>query len=403
MDLEIASELYYNYFKYKENTLTKRRIRHSEISKLINKLDDKIFNVTKQGESYSGRDISLITAGSGGKKIFMWSQMHGDESTATMALFDIFNFLSVRDGFDSLRQKIFNNASLYFLPMVNPDGAEEFKRENYLDIDINRDAIRMQTPEGKILRNTFDMIKADFGFNLHDQNIRYTAGNSYKTATISFLAPLFDEGGSINVTRGNAIKTISSLTRIISNYIPGHIARYEEDFEPRSFGDTFQGLGTSTILIESGGWKDDDQKQFIRKLNFILLISAILIIINKDYEKESYELYNNLSFNKEYLYDLVLRNLKIKNEDKITLIDIGINNNEDIIGTAGQTKIISSIEEIGDLSNIYGNEEFDLAGYFAESTSGKLKKGGEPNIQLKKGGKLKYTIANGNLINPSQD
>jgi hypothetical protein len=403
MDIETASELYYNYFKYKENILTKRRIRHSEISQLINKLDDKIFHVTKQGESYSGRDINLITAGKGEKKIFMWSQMHGDESTATMALFDIFNFLSVRDGFDSLRQKIFNNVSLYFLPMVNPDGAEEFKRENYLDIDINRDAIRMQTPEGKILRNTFDMIKADFGFNLHDQNIRYTAGNSYKTATISFLAPLFDQGGSINVTRGNAIKTIGSLARIISNYIPGHIARYEEDFEPRSFGDTFQGLGTSTILIESGGWKDDNEKQFIRKINFILLISAILIIIDKDYEKESFELYNNLSFNKEYLYDLVLRNLKIKNEDKISLIDIGINNNEDTCGESDKNKVVSNIEEIGDLSNIYGNEEFDLDDYLVESSGGKLKKGVAPNIQIKKGRKIKYTITKGNLINPSQD
>ena len=193
MDFEFAAALYYNYFKYKENLLATRRIKHSDISKLINRLDDKIFDVSKQGESYSGRDINLITTGKGEKKIFMWSQMHGDESTATMALFDIFNFLSGSDGFDSVRQKMFNNVSLYFLPMVNPDGAEEFKRGNYLDIDINRDAIRMQSPEGKILRNTFDMIEADFGFNLHDQNIRYTAGNSYKTAAISFLAPLFDQ------------------------------------------------------------------------------------------------------------------------------------------------------------------------------------------------------------------
>ena len=191
MDFEFAAALYYNYFKYKENSLTTRRIKHSDISNLIHRLDDKIFNVSKQGKSYSGRDINLITAGKGEKKIFMWSQMHGDESTATMAFFDIFNFLSGSDGFDSVRQKIFNNASLYFLPMVNPDGAENFRRGNYLDIDINRDAIRMQSPEGKILRNSFDMIKADFGFNLHDQNIRYTAGNSYKTAAISFLAPPF--------------------------------------------------------------------------------------------------------------------------------------------------------------------------------------------------------------------
>ena len=399
MDFEFAAALYYNYFKYKENLLATRRIKHSDISKLINRLDDKIFDVSKQGESYSGRDINLITTGKGEKKIFMWSQMHGDESTATMALFDIFNFLSGSDGFDSVRQKMFNNVSLYFLPMVNPDGAEEFKRGNYLDIDINRDAIRMQSPEGKILRNTFDMIEADFGFNLHDQNIRYTAGNSYKTAAISFLAPLFDQRGSVNVTRENAIKIISSLTRIMNNYIPGHISKYEVDYEPRSFGDTFQGLGTSTILVESGGWKDDNEKQFIRKLNFILLLSAINIIIDNDYDNESSELYNDLPFNQESLYDLILRNLTIKNENKVSLIDIGINNNEDYDENSGNTKIISCIEEIGDLTNFYGNEECDLAGYYAEPTSERLRIGDTANILIKKDEQIKYKIANGNLIN----
>jgi len=398
MDFEFAPALYCNYFNYKEKSLTTRRFRHSDISKLIDRLDDKIFHVSKQGESYSGKDINLITTGRGKKKIFMWSQMHGDESTATMALFDIFNFLSERDGFDSVRQKIFNNASLYFLPMVNPDGAEEFKRGNYLDIDVNRDAIRMQSPEGKILRNTFDMIKADFGFNLHDQNIRYTAGNTNKTAAISFLAPLFDQRGSVNITRGNAIKIISGLIRIMNNYIPGHISKYEEDYEPRSFGDTFQGLGTSTILIESGGWKNDKEKQFIRKLNFILLLSAIEIIIDNDYDNESYELYNNLPFNKECLYDLILRNLRIKNENKVSLIDIGINNNEDFDESSGNTKIISCIEEIGDLTNFYGNEDCDLTGYYVEQIGGRLKIGDTTNILIKKDGLIKYKIGDGKLF-----
>ncbi len=356
--------------------------------------------MSKQGESYLGRDINLITTGKGKKKIFMWSQMHGDESTATMALFDIFNFLSGADGFDSARQKIFNNASLYFLPMVNPDGAEQFRRGNHLDIDINRDAIRMQSPEGRILRNTFDMIKADFGFNLHDQNTRYTVGDSHKTAAISFLAPLFDQKGTINVTRGNAIKIISSLTRIMNKYISGHISKYEEDYEPRSFGDTFQGLGTSTILIESGGWKEDKEKQFIRKLNFILLLSAINIIIDNDYDNETYELYNNLSFNKESLYDLILRNLRIKNENKVSLIDIGINNNEDFDENSGKAKIISCIENIGDLTNFYGNAEFDLSGYYVEPDNGRLRIGDTSNILIKKDEKIRYKISNGNLINP---
>jgi len=399
MDFEFATALYYNYFKYKENRLITRRIKHSDITALIKNLDNNIFVVSKQGESYSGREINIITTGSGEKRIFMWSQMHGDESTATMAIFDIFNFLSGNDGFNSIREKIFKNTSLYFLPMVNPDGAEYSRRGNYLDIDINRDAIRLQSPEGKILRKSFDKINADFGFNLHDQNIRYTVGNSYKTATISFLAPLFNQGGSVNKTRGNAIKLISGLTRIVSNYIPGHIARYEEEYEPKSFGETFQGLGTSTILIESGGWKDDKEKQFIRKLNFIILLSAINSIIEHDYDNESFETYNNLSFNKEYLYDLILRNLKIKNGDKECIIDIGVNNNEIYDENTGDIRIVSSIEEVGDLSNFYGNEELNLGGCEIEPTKERLRIGDTLNIQIKKNGQIRFTIENGNLIN----
>jgi hypothetical protein len=398
MDNEFAAALYYNYFKYKENLFSTKRVRHTDVCKLVNKLDANIFEVAKQGESYCGREINLITVGKGKKKIFMWSQMHGDESTATMAIFDIFNFLSGSDGFDSVREKIFKNAALYFLPMVNPDGAELFRRGNFLDIDINRDALRLQTPEGKILRDAFDMIKADFGFNLHDQNVRYTSGNSYNTATISFLAPLYDKMGSVNETRSKAIKMISGLTLVLNNYIPGHIARYEEDYEPRSFGDTFQGLGTSTILVESGGWKDDSEKQFIRKLNFILLLSAINGIIDKEYENETHDIYNNLPYNKESLYDLVLRNLRIKRGNKMSLIDIGVNKNEEYDESSGMIKVKTSIEEVGDLSNFYGNEDYDFDGYSAEPTGGRLRIGDNPEILIKKNEQIKYTMTNGNLI-----
>ena len=60
---------------------------------------------------------------------------------------------------------LFEHVTLYFLPMVNPDGAERFKRRNFYDIDLNRDASRLQCPEAVILKSVFDSLKADFGFN----------------------------------------------------------------------------------------------------------------------------------------------------------------------------------------------------------------------------------------------
>lgn len=400
MDFEFSAGLYYNYTLFKERSLSVKRINHSDISPLINKLDNHIFNVTVLGESYLGKEIKLITAGKGEKKIFMWSQMHGDESTATMALFDIFNFLSGRNSYEHVRNKFFEKATLYFLPMVNPDGAEAWKRGNYLDIDINRDAHKTQTPEGKILKDAFDNIKADFGFNLHDQNPRYSAGNSYRNAAISFLAPPYNKSRFVNITRSNAISLISGLTRMLNKYIPGHIGKYSDEYEHRAFGDTFQGLGTSTILIESGGWKDDSEKQFLRKLNFIMLLSAINSIIDLDYQDETSALYDNLPLNEEYLYDMVLRNLNYAGNKKESHLDIAINRNEDATKASGKAEFIASVENIGDLSVFYGLDDINLEGYEIEAPGGKLGLGIVPDLFIKKNGKVKYTVKNGVLSNP---
>ena len=93
---------------------------------------------------------------------FLWSQMHGNEPTATQAIFDILNFLNSPD-FKVEKQEILSNLTLHFLPMLNPDGAELYQRRNTLGIDINRDALRLQSPEGRTLKRVRDSLEADFG------------------------------------------------------------------------------------------------------------------------------------------------------------------------------------------------------------------------------------------------
>lgn len=58
------------------------------------------FTVKIVGKSVEGRDLNLITIGKGKTKIFLWSQMHGDEPTATATLFDIFNFINAIENKD---------------------------------------------------------------------------------------------------------------------------------------------------------------------------------------------------------------------------------------------------------------------------------------------------------------
>jgi murein tripeptide amidase MpaA len=83
--------------------------------------------------------------------VLLWSQMHGDESTATSALFDLFEYIRAHRQ-DAAVRGILSSLTLHVIPMLNPDGAERFQRRNVQSIDINRDALRLQTPEGRMLK-----------------------------------------------------------------------------------------------------------------------------------------------------------------------------------------------------------------------------------------------------------
>jgi len=362
---EFNSQVLYNsYSDFKENSIQKKRFKHSDLIKKIKEIKkNKVFNVKVAGKSLEGREIYLLSIGKGTTNVLLWSQMHGDESTATMALLDLFNFFTADDNSNNFRKQLLKKLKIYFIPMLNPDGAENYKRRNALNIDLNRDALRLEFPESKILKTVRDSLNPKFSFNLHDQNTRYTSGNTFHSATISFLAPAFNYEKDVNEVRGNTMKLIVNLYDELAKFIPGHIAKYNDDFEPRAFGDNFIKWGTSSVLIESGGWKNDEEKQFIRKLNFITILTGLHSIAAKLYEKADIEVYNNIPLNDNLLFDLLLRNLTVKYKSKNYTIDIGVNREELITNDQTQTYYKSIIEDWGDLSIFYGYDEFDLTGY----------------------------------------
>ena len=364
---QLAWDLYRSYENFKEKNLTNRRFKHSDIVPLIERLkNNKIFKVDKVGKSVEGRDIYLISLGSGKTKVFLWSQMHGDESTATAALFDMFNFFSDDSAFPELKKLILSNLSIFIIPMVNPDGAELFQRRNIFEIDLNRDVLGQQTPEAKILKEVFDSLKADFGFNLHDQGRDYSAGNSINPASISFLAPSPDYDKSLTPPREKAMKLIGNMVAVLNEFIPGHIAKYSDDYEPRAFGDNFTKWGTATVLLESGGWRGDREKPFLRKINYIAMLSALNSIASGGYANTDLSVYDSIPQNEKFMMDLILRNLKITRGNTDYVVDIGINFEEININGAKDFYLKAEIEDVGDLSVFAGYQEFDLSGYTVE-------------------------------------
>jgi hypothetical protein len=348
----MQSALITGYESWKEKALTNRRLKHKELLPLIKKRNPNLFQVQLMGASYEKREIYLLKAGNGPNKIALWSQMHGNEPTGTQALFDIFNFIENPLGWSDLCQSILSNCSLYFIPMLNPDGAERFQRRNAQDIDINRDALKLITPEGFILNRFIDELKPDVGFNLHDQDIWYSAGASSKPATLSFLTPSFNTEKDLDENRIRSMRLIASVCSELNTVIPGQIARYKDDFMPSAFGDQIQRKGVATILIESGGYKDDPEKQTVRKLNFLALMHAFEVIASGDYKNEDLSRYQTIPFNvKNKLFDYLLRNVELKGTNGSYRTDVGIRSQ---LLRETDTYLV---DDIGDLSGYFGYNE----------------------------------------------
>ena len=388
--------LYKNFDKYKEKALSVRRFKQKDILPLIQKLP---FEKLVVGHSYEGREIIKVALGQGKRQILLWSQMHGNEATATMAIFDIFNFLQDKsDLFQAEKEEILENLHLHFIPMLNPDGAERFIRYTAQGIDMNRDALRLQCPESRILKDNVGKLKPEFSFNLHDQGTRYSAGISPKQATVSFLATAYNEAREWNDVRIKSRQVIGHLNSVLQKFIPGSIGRFSDEFEPRAFGDNIQKWGSSLILIESGGLVGDPEKQEIRKLNFVAILSALLAISRGNYGHFSLQDYENIPQNEKALFDLKIENAQMEGPGGIYTMDLGINIDEKNNPRATNYTHTSVIEDIGDLSVFFGLKTIDAQGATLKPISQfpalvqKHKIKGSTPTQIELGGKASFVI-----------
>ncbi|WP_460544608.1 M14 family zinc carboxypeptidase [Echinicola sediminis] len=348
------------YESYMEPAITHRRFRHADLQPLIQK-HAGTFEISELGKSVQGRAIKQLAYGNGETKVLLWSQMHGDESTATMALFDLFNFLEgTGDEFEVMRKVIRENLSIRFIPMVNPDGAEIFNRRNAYGIDLNRDAIKEVSPEASILKVAREDFAPEFGFNLHDQQIYYNVEQTPLPATISVLAPAYNFDTEVNDVRAQAMRVIVGMNRILQEVVPGQVGKYDDAFEPRAFGDNFQKWGTSTILIESGGYPNDPEKQYIRQLNFMIILNALYEIAHGDYANYAVEDYFRIPDNDNMLMDLILKNVTIAEGANKYQLDLGIKRRN--VETGDGYYVMGQVEDLGDLSVYFGYKELDASG-----------------------------------------
>lgn len=340
------------------------------------------------GTSVQGRPLTAIHVGEGPVQVLAWSQMHGDESTASMALLDVMRWLA-SDGEDELRDRLLGSVSLTLVPMLNPDGAELFQRHNALGIDVNRDAKRLASPEARALKALRDSLQPDFGFNLHDQNARQVAGEGGKQVGIALLAPAIDESRRYDAVRSRARQVAARIARQVGRQIPGQVARYDDSFNPRAFGDLMQAWGTSTVLIESGALEGDPEKQRLRELNAAALIDALLAIGEGTYAATDPAPYDSLPQNRGLSLDVVVRGARVVGlGPEAYELDLGLVYGDAVARTAPR------LGEIGDLSAAVALDTVDAEGLFVHPDP-EMVTGRDGRRWLRIGSPARFTLRRG--------
>ena len=349
------NKVFDQYDTFRENRLTKRRFSAAVWQELITEWSSH-FDVRELGKTEEGRPIHEVKWGEGPIQVIAWSQMHGDEATATMALADIFLLLSSTGELSTeLRQKLHQNITLCIIPRLNADGAERWQRETAIGIDMNRDATKQNSVEARLLSAWADEIKPSFAFNLHDQNRLYSVGNSPNQTHIAFLATTGDDAGTWTPSRLRAGQICQRMLHQIQPIIPGKIAKWTDEFESRAFGDTFSSRGYGLVLLESGGAGWDLEKQSLRKLNACLLLDAFCAIADGSYAAESIAEYEALPTNERAIVDI-----------KITDAPLSATVRADVLFNLVETPMTDGkihyswvVENIGDLSPFYGLIEIE--------------------------------------------
>src|SRR6056297_577985 len=351
------------YPDVKDQNVNDRFTKHEYIKQVVQSMESAPgIETTELGKSLEGRSIHCVKWGDGPVKVLMWSQMHGDEPTATMALLDLFQFLKDETFAKDYKDKISSELSIYMVPMLNPDGAERYQRRTAAGVDLNRDALRLEHPSAQILKHLVDSLNPSFGFNLHDQSTYYSAGDSALPATFSFLAPALNYEKHVNDDRTRAMQMIGSLNKFIQQMIPGQVGRYNDAFEPRAFGDNITKWGTAAILIECGGLLNEREKQEIRKMHFGLFLHAFECIADQCYMDYGIHDYETIPENNRGFHDLILKNINWEAFDRNLTIDIAFRRMEYIYSNKNGAGYNGKITDLGDLSTSLAYETFDMSG-----------------------------------------
>ena len=336
-----------------ESELQGRYITLDHIRPLLESMPEGA-RVTKEGASFQGRDIFRVRMGTGRKKVLIWTQMHGNESTGTKAFFDLCHFLLKPGPWERNRDLILQELEIVCIPMLNPDGAQLYTRTSAQEIDLNRDVLDQLAPESRLLRAVLGHVDPVYCFNLHDQRTIFSVGSANNTATVSFLAPSEDLERTVTEGRKKTMQVIISMNQLLQQLIPDRVGRYTDEFYPTATGDNFQRMGHNTVLIESGHASGDYSRRESRKYTFMALLQGLYHIASGDYSMD-YRDYFAIPDNAKQYLDVIVKGVKVAGKT----CDLGVLYREELHD--GKVEFRPGLDKIDDLCTY--NADRILPGY----------------------------------------
>ena len=337
------------YDQFFETQLRGRYITLAHLQPLLERYK-KVFKISEIGRSENGIEIPMISLGTGTKKVLAWSQMHGNESTTTKAVFDFLSFLTQKEFAQGDIETFLTTYSLYIIPILNPDGATTYTRENANGVDLNRDAQQHTQSESRVLATLFMSLQPDLCLNLHDQRTIYGIQKK-KPATVSFLAPSADTKRTKTPARKMAMKLIGGMARVLHAYIPGQVGRYDDSFNINCVGDTFQKEGVPTILFEAGHFPEDYEREETRKYICLAFLALFGFASTNNIKLP----YRSIPKNTTNFRDVILRNIRLSSAKKT--ISVALQYKE--VLRDDSVHFVAVIDEIGKLSALKGHLEID--------------------------------------------
>ena len=343
-----AQQLLNNYSAFKVEEIKGRYLSYEMIVDYLKNLP-AYFNLKIEGTSVLSENIYSIEFGNGPKKILMWSQMHGNESTTTKAVLDLLEYI-VTDQNDDFKNSVLEFCTIKIILVLNPDGLKNYTRVNAKEVDLNRDASNQTQPESQLLHKVFDEFQPEYAFNLHDQRTIFSAGKQNKPATVSFLAPAYNEAREVNKVREKAMQIIIAMNNYLQTVIPGQVGRYDDSFNINCVGDYFQNRGASTILFEAGHFANDYDREETRKYIFLSLYYGLVEIITSDYKNQNISDYDKIPENEKLFYDIIIKNAEVNGVIK----DVAIQYEESL--RSNRLHWIPKLQGVGDFEEFFAHK-----------------------------------------------